>query len=582
MKTKLVVAVAVSSMLSILCSLPAAAELSVSTRGGVVHRIQSFSQDAVSRYIRTANESDQELVWRLKSRVEDSTGIDFGSARLRRVETLTEGHTVAEFVQMAGELPLLNSSISLVFDDEKILGASGDIHQNLPSFEPSMDGIARLEEHLSGVISRSVSGDFRLRRKGESEFVRFSTSVESSSALIINTPIGEVAAEQHYDPANGSIVWLVRSGDGLYRTYGTDGSIVDEKFHSDNYGNAQVRRNVVDASDYGDRNGHTWSTVSMDKVGQGICVWDLEYSASSWGIDAVTWSTSLDSHVGSCSQTPQIASGTNYITDSDFGEANAYYWLKEARDYFVTNGLAVSGAQTFGAKIMFYAPSAVKPCSSTAAACYEYYPDRTIWMRSYRVSTFTLLHEYGHYLNDLHGPLLGGCNNLDQARSIAEGVASVLAFSVLYEHLDDNGYSIGYGDKFETLSTFDGGSDMRHFGNSSVDIWDHGCSDLYDHALFFTTAYLEVMFNLDCDNTSCTTSTTWGGDIGWGSNTHANRTNARRYLYRSVLYALKIMNGTGHEYEDIVYWMYVYLNAYAPSGVASGFRDVMEHHGVTI
>jgi len=42
------------------------------------------------------------------------------------------------------------------------------------------------------------------------------------------------------------------------------------------------------------------------------------------------------------------------------------------------------------------------------------------------------------------------------------------------------------------------------------------------------------------------------------------------------------MNGTGHEYEDIVYWMYVYLNAYAPSGVASGFRDVMEHHGVTI
>ena len=98
--------------------------------------------------------------------------------------------------------------------------------------------------------------------------------------------------------------------------------------------------------------------------------------------------------------------------------------------------------------------------------------------------------------------------------------------------------------------------------------------DLYWYGVPFEQAFWQALHNFDCLDSTCTSSSEWGSDIGF-----SGREDARDHLGEALAYALDV-TGASTTYDSIALNMYVKLWHAKSSSVALAFRDLFQNHGM--
>jgi len=269
-----------------------------------------------------------------------------------------------------------------------------------------------------------------------------------------------------------------------------------------------------------------------------------------------------------------VPMGANiYFTSSSESwreQQHTYYWTAIARGWLYSNVFSVVLPNTSENLLDLWVDKSGLSCGESTIGCYNAETNRIAFpVGSQPPKVGTVWHEYGHYLSDVYGDLAFGCiRGVDESGAINEAQADVLAFVLGSAYL---------GPDYRSAWSRQRGS--KHTNSAPPVLYPSvSCNanlDIYKYGNFWRAAMWEVLFGLNCAQTSCTSTTTGGANIGW-----ASESQARLTLARASAHANKVLSQTASfpAYADA---FNTYVQTQVSSSIASNIRSVLSHHGFT-
>lgn len=470
----------------------------------------------------------------------------------------------AERVNSEG-VPYLNGPAAFVFDASGVLfsfvGNVFDLELDCHDTAATLDLAAERVEQLAGVnralvkASRSSERDWRGRMR-EDELVRT-----------------VLTADEHL----GACVWSIQVDTDKFLIDGS-GQLVDSGSNILNYGTgtASIRRRTYPASaaDHEFPNGTAISTVGAgynpDFFGVN-CTWELSNFSGAHKLDQLH-----DDDGAECTDVIPCGSSQQFEcigTGSDaMREQNAYYFVYRARQHARDHAWNFNPPQNTTSAVRVIVDIGPPYCGD-APACYS--PDLTdIYVRAGdndNSSAGSMYHEYGHHIVWTYGGLewIGCTEGSNESAGLNETLSNVFAYAASTR---DNGarYNTPWGRVANGQPHMSGGPIFVYPGS-------HSCAtEVHNRGLMFEQAAWELIHNVNCADTSCTSSTTGANHLWPGI--PSNATSAS-YVIDCLAYALDTTPYTT-TYESIASQCAVRAGVRHGAGTRAEIEAVFAHHGL--